>query len=197
MNVVVAATLVVLLTACSKAPEKPPVKQVPAPTSPAPQAVPPLAKLFADVERCTASCQTLYLAPGLKRSFDYKLALPGRFKDVLDTPALRDQFEAMVKQLPKEYQKAGLRLPDDPPEKELTGELAIVVKNGNRKVYVYSLAGYQRPNFSYLVIAIDAESREMSALLRPTPDHDEYYLIGAEEPQVELLTYVVEYGQPT
>lgn len=191
MRIFYAAILAILLAACMESPQQSApstneVVQEVAATAPL-----LLEPIFISSMQCLTQCKTLFLSLDGKREPDFPFELPKMFKDLLGNKNVLKKFDALVKELPTEYQKIGLRQPSDATDKEFTGEVSTIILDGERKIYVYVLAGYQRPNSSYLTVAVDSHSKEMSALLRPTADHDEYYLVGASALQPALLDYIV------
>jgi len=172
-----------LAAACSKSPPKE------ISTSAAPTAVPvaasvPLNPVLAAAMACVTDCKTLYDAkPDEPTPSD--LALPRKFEDLLSNSAIRAKYELAVMSLPPELQEPLTKRPGT----AATGSLSSVVSKGGGQAYLYSLVRFDPPGEqrSYADIAVDPVTKEVAILMRPTPDLDQYYLVGPDQLRAILL----------
>lgn len=185
---VVMVALACVSVACSKAPPQQ-TSLAPA-TAPAPAAAAagaatvPLQPALAAAIDCTTDCRTLYEAKA-DGTASPTLTLPKKFSELLLNPDVRQSFDAAVKSLPMELQGPLTERPGS----EATGSLWTVLERKGGHAYLYSLVRFNPPGEqrSYADIAVDAATSTVAILMRPTPDHDQYFLVGPDYLQAALL----------
>lgn len=169
---------------CSKAPPKEAAQSPVAAVVPAAAPAMPLQPALAAAIECSADCQTLYIAKAVEATPPVQ-ALPKKFTDLLTNQAVRKSFDAAVKSLPLELQGPLTERPGS----EATGNLSTVIERKGGHAYLYGLVRFNPPGEqrSYADIAVDPATSAVAILMRPTPDLDQYFLVGPDALQAALL----------
>lgn len=173
-----------LSVGCSKAPPKEPSPAPAAVAVPAAAAPIPLEPALAAAIECSTDCRTLYTAKA-DETASPALALPKKFSELLSNQAVRKHFDAAVKSLPLELQGPLTERPGS----EATGNLSTVIERKGGHAYLYGLVRFNPPGEqrSYADIAVDPATSAVAILMRPTPDLDQYFLVGPDALQAALL----------
>lgn len=116
--------------------------------------------------------------------------------------AFREQYQALVAQLPPEFSPINRRLKSDPKDLEVGGDLRAVIKTTDgRVINIYHGTGYadlewlgseerRRYPKSVFWIAYDVANGRMSGILNFGEKYEKYQFVGDKRPIVTALAYI-------
>lgn len=133
---------------------------------------------------CAAECTTAYDAKTSKDPLSSH-ALPNNFSDILTDIVLQKEFSNAVKSLPTDLQ-ASFKMT---PSSNVSGSLHNIIEWKGGQAYLYGFVSVKQ-NASlakYADVAIDANTKKLAILVRPTEHLDRYFLSGPDQLQAILL----------